>query len=63
MNNLLKAKKTHHFENGNRILATENVNNKIEREAKGRYGKIVDNIGLLNDLSEILHQSRKFIRS
>ncbi len=52
----IKGEKTHHFENGNRILATENVNNKIEREAKGRYGKIVDNIGLLNDLSEILHQ-------
>ena len=52
----IKGEKTHHFENGNRILATENVSNKIEREAKGRYGKIVDNIGLLNDLSEILHQ-------
>lgn len=46
--------KTNHFANDNKVKITENVKNKLEREAKGREAKIVDNIALLNELGALM---------
>ena len=51
---LISGTKTQHFNDGQKVIITENTKDKIKREAEGREGSIVDNVALLNELYDLI---------